>query len=276
LELAILLQWGKQELIATSETSGLDAEILLANVLNVSRSYLLAFSEREITPDESALFRKLIQQRKQGIPIAYLTGQREFWSLDLRVTPDTLIPRPETELLVELVLCEQNHSEKILADLGTGSGAIALAIAHERPAWKIYATDFSEKALQVAQLNAERLQLKNVIFQQGSWCAALPKIKFDIIVSNPPYIAFNDPALESNVLRYEPQSALIAAENGLAALRCIVMEAKAYLQPKGKLMLEHGSEQGALVRSLFAEEGYQDIETYRDLAGFERVTLATG
>ncbi len=266
--IADLLRWAKLEL----NSSELDADILLAHVLKVSRSYLLAFSERELTEAEKKLFEKLIAERKKKIPIAYLTGHREFWSLDFSVTPDTLIPRPETELLVELILQKIQGDNKIIADLGTGSGAIALAIAHERPHWKVYATDASEKALHIAKLNAKYLHLKNVIFSQGIWCAALPAIKFDVIVSNPPYIAADDPHLED--LHYEPKTALIADDNGLSDFRIIIAEAKLYLQAGGLLLLEHGFNQGEQVRNLLREAGYLQVETYRDLAGLERATSA--
>lgn len=271
--IAALLQWATQELLTVSDSPKLDADILLAHVLNVSRSYLLAFPEREVTENEKHQFEKLIAQRQKKIPIAYLTGHREFWSLDLIVTPDTLIPRPETELLVELVLSElKNTSKKIIADLGTGSGAIALAIASERPDWEIYATDRSENALKIAKLNAERLHFKNIFFAKGEWCGALPDIKFDAIVSNPPYIAAHDQHLEN--LSYEPQSALIADENGLRDIRYIIAEAKTYLQKNGLLMLEHGFDQAFKVRKLLAEYGYSNIKSHEDLARLERVTSA--
>jgi release factor glutamine methyltransferase len=263
-----LLRWARREL----NSSELDADILLAHVLNVSRSYLLAFSERELTEDEKKQFEKLIAERKKKIPIAYLTGHREFWSLDFIVTSDTLIPRPETELLVELILQKMQGDNKTVADLGTGSGAIALAIAHERPSWKIYATDASEKALHIAKLNADRFNLKNVIFSQGSWCRALPAIKLDVIVSNPPYIAVDDPHLEN--LSHEPKTALIADDNGLRDFRVIIAEAKYYLQAGGLLLLEHGFNQADQVRKLLREAGYLQVETYQDLAGLERVSAA--
>ncbi len=265
---------GAALLFAKKNLTALDAEVLLAHVLNVTRSYLLAFPERELTEVEIKQFEKLIEQRKQKIPIAYLTGHREFWSLDLIVTPDTLIPRPETELLVERILFEIQGDNKVVADLGTGSGAIALALAHERPTWKIYATDVSEKALHIAKLNAERLHLHNIIFQLGTWCAALPAIKLDAIVSNPPYIALNDPHLQQDGLCYEPQYALIADEEGLSDIRSIIAFAKAHLHTGGFLMLEHGFNQAGEVQNLLAEYGYLEIKSHRDLAGLERVTSA--
>lgn len=251
----------------------LDIEVLLAHVLSVSRAYLLAFSERELTLQEASAIQALLQRYAEGEPVAYLTGHKEFWSLDFVVTPATLIPRPETELLVELALAKISGENKLVADLGTGSGAIALALAHEQPSWEIHATDASLEALAIAKLNAERFSRKNVIFHYGKWCAALPNKKFDLIVSNPPYIAPHDPHLQQGALRYEPISALMAEENGLQDLRDIISQAKSYLSQAGYLMLEHGFDQGAAVRGLFKIEGYQQISTYKDLAGLERVTL---
>jgi len=258
---------------ATAHTR-LDIEVLLAHVLKVSRAYLIAFSDRELTSDETSELEKILQRYEEGVPVAYLTGHREFWSLDFVVTPATLIPRPETELLVELALKEIHGKNKLIADLGTGSGAIALAIAKERPTWKIHATDVSADALKVAELNAKRFNLKNVFFHDGKWCAALPAEKFDLIISNPPYIAKDDPHLQPNVLRFEPQSALIADENGLKDIREIIAEAKKYLAVGGYLMLEHGFQQGNAVRALFTAESYQSVMTFQDLAGLDRVTLA--
>lgn len=270
---AIVLQEATQQLLAVSDSSRLDAEVLLAEVLHVSRSVLFAFPERELTLAEIHSFEKYISQRKEKMPIAYIIGHKEFWSLDFRVTEDTLIPRPETELLVELVLQQVTGDKQRVADLGTGSGAIALALAHERPSWEIYATDVSEKALNVAKLNAGRFQVSNVIFYQGNWLEALPpEKKFDVIVSNPPYIAHDDPYLQCKYLSYEPLSALMANENGLKALRDVMTQARPYLKPNGILLLEHGFLQGSEVRRIFANLDYSDIDTYQDLAGLDRVT----
>ncbi len=272
----IALQQANQQLSSSSETPTLDAEILLADILKISRSYLFAFPERELTSPEITSFENAIQQRKQQIPIAYIVGHKEFWSLDLKVTRDTLIPRPETELLVELALKQVIGPEKIIADLGTGSGAIALALAHERPSWEIHATDLSSNALDVAKQNAARLQLSNIHFHSGNWLEALPlEKKFDMIVSNPPYVAWEDPFLERERLQHEPQSAWMADENGLKEIRCIITHAKQYLKRGGRLLLEHGFEQAAEVRRFFTKWGYSDIETYRDLGGHERVTGGT-
>ena len=271
LNIAIALKQAHQKLLSFSDTPLLDAEVLLADLLQVSRSYLFTFPERELTVAEITDFEKRIEQRQKNIPIAYIIGHKEFWSLDLIVTRDTLIPRPETELLVECVLQQIAGPKKKVADLGTGSGAIALALAHERPSWEIHATDASFEALEIAKLNAARLKISNIIFHQGSWFAAFSfDEKFDVIVSNPPYIAPDDPHLES--LNDEPRSALTADENGLKELRHIIIHAKNYLQPGGHLLLEHGFMQANEIRNIFANIGYSDINTYQDLAGLDRVT----
>ena len=249
-----------------------DPEILLAHVLGVTRTYLHAFSEREVTPQEQRKWYKLMEKHRQGVPTAYLTGHKEFWSLDLQVTADTLIPRNETELLVECVLSKEYSAVPRVVDLGTGSGAIALALAQEKPNWQIEATDRSQAALEVAQANALRLNLHQVKFYQGDWFYALPSELFDIIVSNPPYIAEGDPYLQEMVLRYEPYSALISAESGLKDLKYIIETAPNYLKPGGWLFLEHGFLQGEAVRRIFLKKGYNEVSTQRDLAGLERVT----
>lgn len=256
-----------------SNESRLDVEIVLAHVLNVSRSYLHAFSERELTSQEKNQFNALIEKRSQGMPIAYLTGHREFWSLDLEVTKDTLIPRPETELLVELVLEKTKDTTASIADLGTGSGAIALALAHERPVWNIIATDVNSAALSVAKHNASRLNIKNVEFFAGSWFEPLSQKQFDRIVSNPPYIAFDDMNIDKAVLQYEPHLALISGEDGLNDIQHIIHEARSYLKKDGLLLLEHGFQQGEKVRKIFLNAGYTNVTTQCDLADLERVTI---
>lgn len=249
----------------------LEEEVLLAHVLGVNRSYLYAHPERTLTETEQTQFAMLMNRHEKGEPIAYLTGHREFWSLDLMVTADTLIPRPETELLVETVL--EFNTGDLIADLGTGSGAIALALAYERPDWTLYATDSSKNALAIAKKNAERLNIKNIYFYQGFWCAALPEIKLDLIVSNPPYIAEGDLHVEQAVLAYEPLSALISGEGGLQDIKHIIQEAAFYLKSGGYLLLEHGFEQAKIVQNIFLEVGYTNITTRRDLSGLPRVTI---
>lgn len=252
----------------------LDIEVLLAHVLGVNRSYLYTHPEYQLNAIQKNQFQNLMQRYQQGEPIAYLTGHREFWSLDLMVTRDTLIPRPETELLVECVLELTSNREKIsLADLGTGSGAIALALAHEKPNWQIYATDLSNNALNIAEENAKRLNISSVSFHEGVWCAALPSIQLDIIVSNPPYIGEVDSHIQQSVLAYEPHSALIAGEAGLKDLKHIICEAPYYLKLGGYLILEHGFQQAKILRKTFWDVGYTNIVTRHDLSDLERVTL---
>ena len=264
----------KQLLTPATNTPDLDAELLLAHVLQSPRASLYTWPEKELSPTQLQQYESYLTRRQNGEPIAYITGIKEFWSLELQVTTDTLIPRPETELLVETVLQHFTNQEKItLADLGTGSGAVALAIAHERPHWILHATDKSEQALAIAKQNATRLQLGNVHFHLGSWCAALPENKFDAIVSNPPYISVQEWNQYEADLQHEPIFALLAEKNGLADIEEIVMTAKACLKPGGYLFLEHGFTQGAAVRQLFVSSGYSQIETVRDLANKERVTL---
>jgi len=246
----------------------LDAELLLAHVLDVPRPAIIARDDRVLTPEELGDFERLLARRVAGEPLAYLTGEKEFWSLALKVTPDVLVPRPETELLVEwaLELLPARESVRVL-DLGTGSGAIALALARERPAARVVATDVSGAALAVARSNADRHGITNVTFMEGSWFAASPAA--DLIVSNPPYVAERDPHLDD--LRFEPRLALTSGD-GLDAIRAIVQGAAHHLNPRGWLVLEHGAAQGAAVRELLARAGFAAVETRRDLAGLERVT----
>lgn len=251
----------------------LDAELLLAHILNLPRSSLHAYPEKSLTPAQQQQFDTLVQRRVSGESIAHLLGEKEFWSLNLRVTKDTLIPRPETELLVELTLAKLAPEPiQHIADLGTGSGAIALAIASERPHWQVTATDNYPATLEVAQHNAKRLQLTPIEFRRGDWCRALPLKKFNAIVSNPPYIAENDPHLTTDSLRHEPKPALVSGKDGLTALTAIINNAAQYLAEGGWLLLEHGYEQGSAVRELMLAAGYLEVVTYQDLSGLERVT----
>lgn len=251
-----------------------EAEILLGHVLDRSRAWLFAHADFVLDDDARARFEHLLASRRYGEPVAYLIGHRGFWTLDLAVTPDVLIPRPETELLVELAL------ERIpvdldcaVADLGTGSGAIALAIASERPRARVLATDASAAALAVARGNAERLGIGNVDFVQGDWCVALGTRTFSVIVSNPPYIVAADPHLAQGDLRFEPPAALASGEDGLDAIRRIAATAPDHLDPGGWLLVEHGYDQGPGVRELFAAHGLADVQTVSDLAGCDRIGL---
>ena len=251
-----------------------DAEWLLGHVLDRSRTWLIAHRDDPLSPAAAERYGALLARRAAGEPVAYLTGRRGFWRFDLAVTPDTLIPRPETELLVERALERLPADRAVaIADLGTGSGAIALALAHERPRARVLATDASAAALAVARANAQALGLANVRFAEGDWCAALAGERFDLIASNPPYIAEGDPHLDCGDLRFEPAAALSSGADGLDAIRRIAADAPRHLHPGGWLLFEHGLDQGAAVRALLATLGYAEIATERDLEERDRVTL---
>lgn len=263
-----------QQLANISDNPMLDAQVLLAHTLQQSRTYLHARPEHQLTLEEIHQFNAYLQRRCNREPIAYITGKREFWSLEFLVTRDTLIPRPETELLVETILKRTDHHKVLkIADLGTGCGAIALALAHECPHWQIYATDRSEDALAIARKNAQRFGLENLAFFQGNWCTALPCSDLDVIVSNPPYIAESEWERYADNLVFEPRHALVAGATGLNAIHEIISSAKLFLRPAGFLIIEHGFSQGQAIRSFFEKMGYKGVETIKDLAGKERATL---
>ncbi|CTP90974.1 protein-(glutamine-N5) methyltransferase, release factor-specific [Xanthomonas translucens pv. arrhenatheri] len=251
-----------------------DAEALLIHALRRDRAWLFAHARDPLPVDAAERFDVLLARRAQGEPVAYLTGRRGFWTLNLAVGPATLIPRADTERLVELALERLDAAPgRRVADLGTGSGAIALALASERPQAQVLATDLSEAALAVAQANARTHGLHNVAFAHGPWLAPLAGQRFDLIASNPPYIAAGDPHLAQGDLRYEPASALASGADGLDDIRVIVAGASAHLQPGGWLLLEHGWEQGAAVRALLADAGFDAVATHQDLEARDRVTL---
>ena len=251
-----------------------EADLLLAHALGRPRTWLFTHDGDEVDADATQLFETLVQRRAQGEPVAYLTGRRGFWRFDLEVGPATLIPRPETERLVELALERLPGGRALrVADLGTGSGAIALAIAMERPHARVVATDASAEALDVARGNAARLQVANIEFRQGDWLAPLHGERFALIASNPPYIAQGDRHLGEGDLRFEPASALASGPDGLDAIRVIVAQAPAHLEPGGWLLLEHGWDQGAAVRTLLTSAGFDEVATEVDLERRDRVTL---
>ncbi|MCB1734118.1 MAG: peptide chain release factor N(5)-glutamine methyltransferase [Gammaproteobacteria bacterium] len=254
------------------DTPRLDAELLLAHCLNVNQGHFLTWPEQAVSATDRDRFLDLITRRAEGVPVAYLLGHWGFWSLDLRVTPDVLVPRPETELLVEHALAALPASSPMqIADLGTGSGAIALAIARERPNWRVIATDRSEAALAIARDNARLNQIENVEFRLGSWCETLQEADLDMIVSNPPYITDDDPHLAN--LRFEPGAALASGADGLADIRALVTCAQRHLFMGGVLLLEHGYHQQGDVRFLMEAQGFTDVLGFRDLAGQPRAVL---
>lgn len=260
--------------ILGTDAARLEAEILLAACLDKPRSHLYAWPEREVEPQLQERFAALISRRALGEPIAYLLGQREFWSLPLTVTPQTLIPRPETETLVALALEKMPEDAPLrIADLGTGTGAITLAIARERPRSKVIATDISPAALSVAKNNAARFGLDNVRFVCGSWCRALSVDAFDFILSNPPYVAESDPHLREGDLRFEPRKALAAGPEGLDELRQLIPGAHDRLRTDGWLIVEHGYDQGERVMQLMRTQGFREISDHADTAGLSRVTM---
>ena len=274
MSIAELLQQAAARLSGGSDSARLDAELLLCRALDCQRSYLFTWPEREPDAVQCAAFEVLLARRERGEPVAHILGKREFWSLELAVSSDTLIPRPETELLVEAALARiPPEADWTIADLGTGSGAIALAIASERPACRVVAVERSPAALAVAQENIRRLAPGNVELLQGEWFAPLTGRQFQMIVSNPPYIPAADPHLQQGDLRFEPHSALVSGDDGLDDIRQLITKAKDFLIPPGWLLLEHGHDQGAAVSTLLQAANYQHIENHRDLLGNDRLAI---
>ncbi len=256
-----------------SDSALLDAEVLLCQVLDKPRSHLRAWPEKQLNVAAESQFWKLLEQRQQGVPIAYLTGKKEFWSRDFNVSPDVLIPRPDTELLIELCLkLLENQQNSRLIDLGTGSGIIAITLAAERPEIEIVATDLSDKALDIAKANAKIHKVNNIRFKKSSWFNEITQNEFDLVISNPPYIASNDVHLTQGDLRFEPDSALISENQGLQDIQTIIKQARQHLKSAGRLLIEHGFDQALAVQELFAIFLYQKIKTHTDLAGNPRVT----
>jgi len=262
-----------ERLAATSDSPDLDGRLLLAHLLQVDAGYLIAHDRDVLSADVLAHLDALVARRAAGEPLAYIVGHVGFWTLELDVTPDVLVPRPDTETLVGTALEYLDDNAALsVADLGTGSGAIALALAAERPNWSVTATDNSPAALACAAANAQRLGLSRVAFNAGDWFTALGDTRFDAIVSNPPYVAPDDAHLDAPELGHEPVQALVAADAGLADLAALIHGARAHLVDAGWLVLEHGADQGASVRALFSDAGYEEIQTRCDLGGRERVT----
>lgn len=258
--------------LAQSESPKRDAEILLGFVTGKARTYILAFGETRLTQEQQTELDALLLRRERGEPVAHLVGEREFWSLPLRVSPATLIPRPDTECLVEQALTKLPSTPCSILDLGTGTGAIALALASERPDCDVTALDLVPEAVELARANAQNLGITNVKVLQSCWFSALNNQRFTLIVSNPPYIDEQDPHLAEGDVRFEPKSALVADNHGLADIEILVSDSRRFLEPGGWLMLEHGWKQGERVRQLLREAGFQDIETTKDYGGNERLT----
>lgn len=259
--------------LTDSDSAVLDTELLLSHALDVSRTYLKTWPDRQPDTDQVTTFAALFQRRIRGEPIAYILGHQGFWSLDLKVSEHTLIPRPETELLVETALELQLPPQSSVLDLGTGTGAIALALACERNDWNITALDFQPQAVALAEENRAAHKLDNVQIVQSNWFAALPAVKFDLIVSNPPYIENNDPHLSQGDVRFEPPSALVSGAEGLDDLILLIGQSVAFLKPNGWLLVEHGYDQGPGVRALFAEAAFSAIETRNDYNQIDRITF---
>ena len=257
------------------ETAETDARVLLQYCLDKSHSYLLTWPNKQLSETQNNCFQKALKRRLSGEPIAYIVGYREFWSMPLKVTPATLIPRPETELLVELAITRLSDETLQVLDMGTGSGAIALAIATEKPNCQILASDISDEALIVAKENADSLNIKNVRFIKSDWGNDIPQQKFDLIVSNPPYIEKNDPHLLQGDLRFEPDIALSANSNGLSDLISVIKFSKQRLKSGGTLLLEHGFDQHRAVADMFEEHGFSNINNWQDIFGNIRVSGGT-
>lgn len=261
---------------AASDTPRLDVEILLCHVLDRPRSYLYTWPENLVEVDQEKTFRDLLARRVAGEPVAHLVGYREFWSLSLKVAPHTLVPRPETELLVEETLKRVTLNSATVLDLGTGTGAIALALASERPAWQLMAVDRVDRAVALARENRQACRVANMQVLQSNWFEQIGRLAlgpFDAIVSNPPYIAAGDSHLQQGDVRFEPASALVSDDGGMADIRLIAQQARQYLKPRGWLLLEHGYQQGIAVRQLLQTFGYTEVQTCRDITGQERVTV---
>lgn len=267
------LEQALHQLNKLNSESRLEAEILLCHLLHKNRAYLFAHPDEVLNQNLLDSYQQLITRRKEGVPIAYLTGTREFWSLSLKVSPHTLIPRHETERLMELALeLVPNNPNTHILDLGTGSGAIALSLAKERPNWNIIACDYSEDALEIAKENAQNLGITNVSFYHSDWFNTLPDRRYQAIISNPPYIAEQDPHLKLGDLRYEPLNALASGQDGLADLQYIINHSYNYLMPNGLLLLEHGYDQKIALRAILNKLGYKNIQCWQDIQGHDRVS----
>lgn len=273
LSISQVLSSSSQRLINSCDTPRLDVEVLVAHALNFTRTQLYLYSDRQLTLEQTASIDALVARRYEGEPVAYIVGFKEFWSMNFKVTNATLIPRPETEHLVELALTKiPSDACWQVADMGTGSGAIAVAIAKERPNSRVIAVDESDAALSVAKQNAKALNTSNIRFTRSHWFNSLGEMVFDLIISNPPYIAVEDAHLKQGDLVFEPSSALVSGSDGLDDIRQIALKAKSHLTDGGELLLEHGWSQGSAVQKILTECLYLDVRTHKDLSGNERIT----
>lgn len=269
------LQEASIQLAKSSDSALLDAEVILCHVLDKPRSHLRAWPEKQLSAAQQAQFSLLLNQRQQGTPVAYITGYKEFWSRDFKVSSDVLIPRPDTELLIELSLSLlANQPQANIIDLGTGSGIIAITLAAERPDIKVIASDYSLPALTIAKQNAKTHQTKSIQFIHSNWFADIPSSTFDLIISNPPYIDRDDIHLSQGDVRFEPDSALIAPDTGLKDIKDIADHSRHYLKTNGSLLIEHGYDQKQATQAVFSSLGYDNIKTHNDLSGNARVTTA--
>lgn len=268
------LRTATQKLSESSPSASADARLLLCHVLGQNPTYLYTWSDKILSAEQSQHFEQLIEKRALGEPVAYITGERGFWTFTLKTADCTLIPREETECLVEQALAMLSQPQAKVLDLGTGTGAIALALASERPQWQVFACDYNHDAVALAQENARDIGLCNVDIRQSDWFGAFAEHQqsFDLIVSNPPYIAPDDPHLELGDLRFEPVAALAAENEGYADVFHIIEQAKKFLRPDGLLMIEHGFEQGQKIRQHFTDKGFEGVATHKDLAALERFT----
>lgn len=267
------LCWANQELV-DGDSPKLDGRVLLSHVLQCNTTYLLTWSDKSLNSEQIQAFQDLVARRKAGEPIAYIVGTQEFWSLPLRVNNSTLIPRPETELLVEITLSLLLPEQCEMLDLGTGTGAIALVLAHEKSLWNVTGVDRVSEAVLLANQNKAELGLSNVNFIESHWFSSLSNKTYDLIVTNPPYVEQHSPYLQQGDVRFEPKSALTAGEDGLDDIRLIIQQSKSHLNEGGYVLIEHGYGQAEEIRAIFANHAYKNIRTEKDLAGLDRVTLA--
>lgn len=268
------IAWATSEFSASSDSAKLDAEVLLLHILSKPRSYLFAWPDEQLRDEQYTQFTMCVSRRVNGEPVAHIIKEREFWSLPLEVNNSTLIPRPDTETLVEYALSIELEDTANVLDLGTGTGAIALALASEMPNWQVTALDFSADAVALAKRNQEKLAINNVTVKQSDWYQSVVGQCFDLIVSNPPYIEEGDEHLSQGDVRFEPLSALVAEDEGMSDIKHIIDKGRAHLKPGGYLLIEHGYQQAIKLQQYFAQMAYTNILTIKDMSGCDRVTLA--